>query len=139
MRTRDLIHAEVDKVKEENLPEFYRVVKGYAVTQAERTGDLMERLLKIRIEGPEATGPETSMPTSTRDAILLEIGNALARVHRAADARMSWMPHTRYSSDEIAERGQALYDRVIRDKLDVSARGKFLALDIETGGTSRRR
>jgi hypothetical protein len=44
------------------------------------------------------------------------------------------MPHTRYSSDEIAERGQALYDRDIRDKLDVSARGKFLALDIETGG-----
>jgi hypothetical protein len=43
------------------------------------------------------------------------------------------MPHTRYSSDEIAERGQALYDQEIRDKLDPSARGKFLALDIETG------
>jgi hypothetical protein len=43
------------------------------------------------------------------------------------------MPHTRYSSDEIAERGQALYDREIRHQLDVSARGKFLALDIETG------
>jgi hypothetical protein len=43
------------------------------------------------------------------------------------------MPHTRYSSAEIAERGQTLYDREIRDKLDASARGKFLALDIETG------
>jgi len=43
------------------------------------------------------------------------------------------MPHTRYSSDEIAERGQALYDHDIRDKLDASVRGKFLALDIETG------
>jgi len=43
------------------------------------------------------------------------------------------MPHTRYSSDEIAERGQALYDHDIRDKLDASLRGKFLALDIETG------
>jgi hypothetical protein len=43
------------------------------------------------------------------------------------------MPHTRYSSDEIAERGQDLYDREIRDKLDPSARGKFLVLDIETG------
>jgi hypothetical protein len=43
------------------------------------------------------------------------------------------MPHTRYSSDEIAERGQELYDREIRDKLDPSARGKFLVLDIETG------
>lgn len=43
------------------------------------------------------------------------------------------MPHTRYSSNEIAERGQALYEHDIRDKLDSSARGKFLALDIETG------
>lgn len=43
------------------------------------------------------------------------------------------MPHTRYSSAEIAERGQALYNRDIRDKLDLSALGKFLALDIETG------
>ena len=43
------------------------------------------------------------------------------------------MPHTRYSSDEIVERGQALYDHDIRDKLDASVRGKFLALDIETG------
>ena len=43
------------------------------------------------------------------------------------------MPHTRYSGDEIAERGQALYDRDIRDKLDASTRGKFLVLDIETG------
>lgn len=43
------------------------------------------------------------------------------------------MPHTRYSSTEIAERGQALYDREISGRLDASARGKFLALDIETG------
>jgi hypothetical protein len=43
------------------------------------------------------------------------------------------MPHSRYSSSEIAERGQAFYDRAIRDKLDASARGKFLALDIDTG------
>jgi hypothetical protein len=43
------------------------------------------------------------------------------------------MPHPRYSSDDIAERGQALYDREIRGKLDESVRGKFLALDIETG------
>ena len=43
------------------------------------------------------------------------------------------MPHTRYSSDEIAKRGQALYEHEIRGKLDASARGKFLVLDIETG------
>jgi len=43
------------------------------------------------------------------------------------------MPHTRSSSAEIAERGQALYDHEIRDKLDSAVRGKFLVLDIETG------
>ena len=43
------------------------------------------------------------------------------------------MPHRRYSSTEIAERGQALYDREIRDSLSPSDRGKFLVLDIETG------
>lgn len=43
------------------------------------------------------------------------------------------MPHPRYSSHEIAERGQALFDRDIRNTLGASARGKFLALDIETG------
>ena len=43
------------------------------------------------------------------------------------------MPHLNYSKDEIVERGQAIYDREIRDKLDPSARGKFLALDVETG------
>lgn len=43
------------------------------------------------------------------------------------------MPHPRYSSHEIVERGQALFDRDIRDTLDAGARGMFLALDIETG------
>lgn len=43
------------------------------------------------------------------------------------------MPHTRYSSEEIAERGQALFEHEIRDKLDANARGMFLVLDIETG------
>jgi hypothetical protein len=43
------------------------------------------------------------------------------------------MPHPRYSSDEIAERGRALYERDIRDRLDEHDCGKFLVLDIETG------
>jgi len=43
------------------------------------------------------------------------------------------MPHPLYSSIEIAERGQALYDHEIREKLDASVRGKFLVLNIETG------
>lgn len=43
------------------------------------------------------------------------------------------MPHPRYSSDEITERGQALYERDIQGALPPSARGNFLVLDIETG------
>jgi hypothetical protein len=39
----------------------------------------------------------------------------------------------RYSSDEISSRGQALYEREIRHRLDADSRGKFLVLDIESG------
>lgn len=43
------------------------------------------------------------------------------------------MAHPRYSSDEIAERGQTLYERDIQGALPPSVRGNFLVLDIETG------
>ena len=43
------------------------------------------------------------------------------------------MPHPRYSSEEIAQRGQRLYEQKIRSQLDESETGKFLVLDIETG------
>jgi hypothetical protein len=43
------------------------------------------------------------------------------------------MPHPRFSSDEIVERGQALYDQQIREKVEPQQNGKFLVLDIETG------
>jgi hypothetical protein len=43
------------------------------------------------------------------------------------------MAHPRYSSDEIAEQGQALYEREIQGSLAAGDVGKFLVLDIETG------
>lgn len=43
------------------------------------------------------------------------------------------MAHPRYSSDEIVERGQALYDEQIREKVEPQQNGKFLVLDVETG------
>ena len=43
------------------------------------------------------------------------------------------MAHPRYTSNEIVERGQALYEHEIRDSLAASDRGKFLVLDIESG------
>ena len=43
------------------------------------------------------------------------------------------MPHPRYSSDEIVRRGEEIYQRQLRDKVEAKHRGKFLVLDIETG------
>ena len=43
------------------------------------------------------------------------------------------MPHPRFSSDEIADRGQALFEKKIRRTLAPADRGKFLVLDVETG------
>lgn len=43
------------------------------------------------------------------------------------------MPHPRYSSDKIAQRGQTLYDQNIRTQVEAVHKEKFLILDIETG------
>ena len=43
------------------------------------------------------------------------------------------MSHPRYTSEEIALRGQALYEGRLRAVVDARDRGKFLVLDIETG------
>lgn len=43
------------------------------------------------------------------------------------------MSHPRYTSEEIARRGQALYEERLRGEVDPRDRGKFLVLDIETG------
>ncbi len=43
------------------------------------------------------------------------------------------MSHPRYTSEEIVERGEALYNQQIRDQVETGNEGKFLVLDIETG------
>ena len=39
----------------------------------------------------------------------------------------------RYKKEEFAKRGDAIYEKDIRPKLTSKDRGKFLAIDIETG------
>lgn len=39
----------------------------------------------------------------------------------------------RYSKEEFARRGDALYDKVIRPTFEPSHNGQFAAIDIETG------
>ena len=43
------------------------------------------------------------------------------------------MPHPRFPSEEIVRRGEAIYERQIRDTVEAKHTGKFLVLDIETG------
>lgn len=43
------------------------------------------------------------------------------------------MPHPRYSSHEISERGRKLYDEKLRAQVEPGNTGKFLVIDIETG------
>lgn len=39
----------------------------------------------------------------------------------------------RYSKEEFARRGQDIYDRTIRPRVESGNAGKFVAIDIETG------
>ena len=39
----------------------------------------------------------------------------------------------RYSKEEYAQRGNDLYNRLVRLRVEADHRGKFVALDIETG------
>ena len=43
------------------------------------------------------------------------------------------MSHPRYTSEEIVEHGEALYNQQIRAEVETGNEGKFLVLDIETG------
>jgi len=43
------------------------------------------------------------------------------------------MPHPRYTSEEIVQRGQTLYDQQVRAQVEATHKGKYLVLDIETG------
>jgi hypothetical protein len=43
------------------------------------------------------------------------------------------LPHPHYTSEEIVQRGQALYDQQIRAKVEASHKGEFLILDVDTG------
>ena len=43
------------------------------------------------------------------------------------------MPHPRYPSEEIARRGQAIYDSQIKEDAEQQYTGQILVIDIETG------
>ena len=43
------------------------------------------------------------------------------------------MSESKYSRAEIAERGESIYERDIRARVENESRGKYLVVDIETG------
>jgi len=43
------------------------------------------------------------------------------------------MPDARYSREEVAARGEAIYEQDIRPNIESQNKGKFLVLDIESG------
>lgn len=44
------------------------------------------------------------------------------------------MPHPRFSSEEIAQRGEQLYEQSLRGKVETPENiGKIISIDIETG------
>lgn len=43
------------------------------------------------------------------------------------------MAQPQYTSQEIASRGEEIYEREFRDKLEPAQTGKFLVIDIDTG------
>jgi hypothetical protein len=43
------------------------------------------------------------------------------------------MGHPRFSKEEIARRGEELYEREIRAKVEPESKGKMVLIDIETG------
>lgn len=44
------------------------------------------------------------------------------------------MPHSRFSSEEIARRGRELYEHTLRDLVETEENiGKIISIDIETG------
>jgi hypothetical protein len=43
------------------------------------------------------------------------------------------MPYTHYTAEEVAARGEALYEQHIRPHVEATHQGKFVVVDIETG------
>ena len=43
------------------------------------------------------------------------------------------MPYTQYPAEEVARRGQAIYEQQIRPKIEGEHHGNFVVVDIETG------
>jgi len=53
MTTKELIHAEIDRINEQDLDELYKLVKGFTQSKGSQKRSLMSKLRSIRIDAPE--------------------------------------------------------------------------------------
>lgn len=53
MTTKDLIHAEIDRVAEQDLDELYKLVEDFIESKGSQKRSLMSRLRDIRINAPK--------------------------------------------------------------------------------------
>lgn len=42
------------------------------------------------------------------------------------------MPYSHYTADEVAARGESIYEQQIRAEVEAEHRGKFVVIDLET-------
>jgi hypothetical protein len=43
------------------------------------------------------------------------------------------MPYPQYTAEEVAARGEAIYEQQLRANVEAEHKGKFVVIDIETG------
>ncbi|MFQ5707620.1 MAG: hypothetical protein ACE5HO_09245 [bacterium] len=43
------------------------------------------------------------------------------------------MPYPNYTPDEVSSKGEAIYEKQIRNKLESRHKGEFLVIDVKTG------
>jgi hypothetical protein len=64
MTTKELIHAEIDRINEQDLDELYKLVKGFTQSKASQKQSLMSKLRNIRIDAPEDYSTNFDLYTS---------------------------------------------------------------------------
>jgi hypothetical protein len=52
---------------------------------------------------------------------------------RNPSKRTHIVPYANYTPEEVVARGEEIYDRDIRPKVEAMNKGKFIVIDIETG------
>jgi hypothetical protein len=56
---------------------------------------------------------------------------SISKVHRGQEVQR--MSYAEYTPEEVESRGEEIYDRSIRPRVEAGNKGKFVVIDIESG------